>query len=299
MRPVSEWDQTDLQSLIDNGVPESLTLDYKNSLALSKDDGCRTELSKDVSAFANSTGGVIVYGIDEDNHLPSKMDEGVDPKKITREWLEQVIGSTIKPRVQGVIIRQIALDSGKVAYAIEIPAATTFAPHQANDHRYYKRFNFLSRSMEDYEVRDIQKRASTPSLFLEFGYDGTEYLPQGPRGKLRLDLCNNSPEPALYSTVLLYIDNHFLANASAEFQKREGTLHDGKKITVFQMNLAVPHQQPIYKENKFTIGYVSFDKIENNEFGFFGFKVTCPGFCSERLGTMSFNGESVDIRWFP
>lgn len=299
MRTVSEWDQTDLQSLIDNGVPESLTLDYKNSLALSKDDSCRTELSKDVSAFANSAGGVIVYGIDEDNHLPSKIDEGVDPKKITREWLEQVVGSTIKPQVQGVIIRQIALDSGKVAYAIEIPAATTFAPHQANDHRYYKRFNFLSRPMEDYEVRDVQKRASTPSLFLEFEYDGAEDMPRGPRGKLRLRIGNHSPEPALYSTVHLFMDEGFLASASTDFKEREGILHGGKEITVFQKNLVVPHHQPIYKETTFALGYVSFDKIEDGDFGFLGYKVTCPGFSLERHGEMSFNGEAVDIRWLP
>src|SRR5262249_49751212 len=33
------------------------------------------------------------------------------------------------------------------------------APHQANHHRYYKRSNFESKPMEDYEVRDLMRRS--------------------------------------------------------------------------------------------------------------------------------------------
>jgi len=33
------------------------------------------------------------------------------------------------------------------------------APHQAYDHRYYKRYNFQSIPMEDYEVRDLMRRS--------------------------------------------------------------------------------------------------------------------------------------------
>ena len=55
----------DLQRLIDEKLPESLTLDYKASPALNKNSGGRAELVKDVTAFANSAGGQIIYGIPE------------------------------------------------------------------------------------------------------------------------------------------------------------------------------------------------------------------------------------------
>jgi predicted HTH transcriptional regulator len=55
----------DLQRLIDDEIQESLTLDYKASPALAKDSKSRDELCKDVSAFANSAGGQIIYGIEE------------------------------------------------------------------------------------------------------------------------------------------------------------------------------------------------------------------------------------------
>ena len=36
--------------------------------ALSKDDKKKAEIAKDVSAFANSDGGIILYGIEEQEH---------------------------------------------------------------------------------------------------------------------------------------------------------------------------------------------------------------------------------------
>jgi hypothetical protein len=47
----------------------------------------RDELCKDASALANSAGGQIVYGIEEKDHKPVRVDEGT---QITREWIEQV-----------------------------------------------------------------------------------------------------------------------------------------------------------------------------------------------------------------
>ncbi len=74
MKDAIEWDEADILSLIKDKVQESLTLDYKKSDALARTEGKKTELSKDVSAFANSTGGVILYGMEEDKHYPIKID---------------------------------------------------------------------------------------------------------------------------------------------------------------------------------------------------------------------------------
>ena len=86
MRNPWEWEEEDIELLIQNGVQESLTLDYKVCGALdrrtSKVDKVKIEISKDVSAFANSAGGVIVYGVTETNHLPTAIDLGYDPTDI-------------------------------------------------------------------------------------------------------------------------------------------------------------------------------------------------------------------------
>jgi hypothetical protein len=162
MSPVIEWSEAYLTELIKLGEKESLTLDYKASAALKNQDKEKNDLSKDVSAFANSAGGILVYGMLENKHVPTHIDIGVDRNILTKEWLESVIKSSIQPIVEDVLIKQIELPSkGKdmVAYAIEIKQARSRAPHQAFDHKYYKRFNFESTPMEDYEVRDLMRRA--------------------------------------------------------------------------------------------------------------------------------------------
>jgi predicted HTH transcriptional regulator len=84
--------RADLERLVAEGITESLTLDYKASPSLGKADKQRDELCKDVTAFANSAGGQIVYGMVDDKQVPVRLDDGADPS-ITKEWVEQVIDS--------------------------------------------------------------------------------------------------------------------------------------------------------------------------------------------------------------
>jgi len=145
MKLVELWTEQDVADLIASQVEEYLGLDYKAAAALAKTDKSRADLSKDVSAFANSAGGLLVYGVTEKDHLPEAIDP-IDPNIITKEWLEQVINSRIQRRISGVLIFPIQLSgtySGKVVYVISVPASPD-APHQASDKLYYKRFNFQS-----------------------------------------------------------------------------------------------------------------------------------------------------------
>ena len=57
--------QYDLDKLIADQVEDNLHLDYKAADALAKTDGKKKEVSKDISALANSDGGIIIYGIKE------------------------------------------------------------------------------------------------------------------------------------------------------------------------------------------------------------------------------------------
>ncbi len=145
----------DLQGLISNKVQESLFLDYKDSRALQSKN--LNELSKDVSAFANAAGGILIYGIKEDKLYPVSLDSGVPATEITRETIEQKILSNGSPRLDGLDIFPIELSNSSFAYVIVVQKA--LQPHQDRvTHRYYKRFNFKSQPMEDYEIEDVRKR---------------------------------------------------------------------------------------------------------------------------------------------
>lgn len=56
-----------IKSLIENEVEENVHLDYKDGKALQTNDKGKNEITKDVSSFANSDGGIIVYGLTEKN----------------------------------------------------------------------------------------------------------------------------------------------------------------------------------------------------------------------------------------
>ena len=147
-----------IQKLIDSEVEESIHLEYKACKALKKEEGCKKELSKDVSSFANSDGGTIIYGVIEIDNKPIKIDVGFDPNDISKEWIEQVINSKIIPKIENIIITPINLsNSDKFLYLIKIPKIDK-APHQASDKKYYKRYNFQSVPMEEYEIRELYFR---------------------------------------------------------------------------------------------------------------------------------------------
>ena len=158
-----------INSFIENKIEENLNLDYKASGSLQRNDKKTNEISKDVSAFANSDGGTIIYGIKEDQinrHLPDSIDP-ISRNEISKEWLEQIIQSKIRPRINGIIIHSVTIEeqTDKVVYAVEIPKSNT--AHQANDKKYYKRFNFNSEPMYDYEIRDILNRNKSPIIDIE------------------------------------------------------------------------------------------------------------------------------------
>lgn len=169
----NKWDKEKVQQYINDAIEENSNLDYKAADALGKSEGKKKEITKDVSAMANSAGGVIIYGIKEyddpsKKHLPEKLDV-IDRTQIAKEWLEHIINN-IQPRVEGLTIYPVDINAGQnhVVYVVEIPQSTT--AHQAKDCRYYKRFNFESVPMEDYEVRDVMNRSIAPNAQVEFGY---------------------------------------------------------------------------------------------------------------------------------
>lgn len=265
MKKPWEWDEADLSALIANGTQESVSLDYKQSEALAKTDAKKNELSKDVSAFANSGGGTIVYGMVEDRHVPVRLDAGLDPNEISKEWIDQVINSRIQRRIDGVRIRQVdlrATSPGRVAYVISVPQSTR-GPHQASDKKFYKRFNFESVPMEEYEVRDVARRFEAPDLRLTYNLviqppkPDVVLQPGTTRILLNPIVTNEGSTPAEYAVITLWLDSRLvIPHPPAALRSGSGlaTFSDTTyPCTMLSLNHAVPGKMPFFQGVHFSL----------------------------------------------
>lgn len=242
----------DIYDLIRNEVEENIHLDYKEARALGKDDTKKADITKDVSSFANADGGIIVYGVAEEDHKP-KVITPIDGKTFTKEWLENII-QQIQPRIDGVKIFPIRIDSDieKSIYVVQIPRSAN-APHMARDHRYYKRINFQSVPMEDYEVKDTYNRVVTPNLVIE---NCSIYVEEEKSDHITYHLMAavlNRGNRACESYKLnFYINNAQYCNISYKM------LEDKNSYTIFEDNrikLSSASQMPIYPNEKIDMGH--------------------------------------------
>lgn len=162
------WTKGKIEEYISQGIEENKHLEYKGAGAVGKSEEKKKEISKDISSFANSDGGIIIYGIKEfdDNlkrHLPEKI-EPIDRTEFSKEWFENIITGNISPTINGLNIFPVVVDDATnfVVYVIEVKKSRT--AHQAADNRYYKRHNFKAIPMEDWEVKDVINRANKPII---------------------------------------------------------------------------------------------------------------------------------------
>ncbi len=134
----------DIESLVQNKIEESLTLDYKR--AVSSND----EIAKDISSFANASGGTIIYGIEDKDRKPQRI-VWVDTSGV-EEKFQNIAQSAVQPPLEITVTRLVNPDDEtKSIYIINIPQSTK-APHMAKD-RYYRRNGSISTPMNNDEVK--------------------------------------------------------------------------------------------------------------------------------------------------
>lgn len=170
MKPLHQLDKYDskiLTSIIENEIEESLNIEFKQSEALSKKPAVKKEISKDIASFANSDGGIIIYGIKEENHKASSF-TFINGEEFTKESLEHIINSTIKREIKNLKIFPVRFNNKieNTVYIVQIPSSID-APHMSQDKRFYKRNNFESTMMEEYEVRSLYGRKIKGSLKID------------------------------------------------------------------------------------------------------------------------------------
>jgi len=174
-KPTVEWIEDDVLSL---PLGENDAFERKGAalldltLAQAREDSVRDELAKQLSAFANTGGGQIIYGLTNagavDNGGIARSVRGRQP---TKEWLENVIPNLTDFEIVGFNVYEIppkatgsSLAPDKSIYVVDVPDSER-APHQSRrDLKYYIRLGGNSQPAPHRLIEDIRNRARHPAL---------------------------------------------------------------------------------------------------------------------------------------
>lgn len=254
MRPAYEWTEADIDALLNAQRPEDLSLEYKAADSLNKSDKSKSEIAKDISAMANSAGGVVLYGINEQKRQGGPIiADGINPQDIPVESLEQVIDSRISRRIPGLRVTPIPLTStpGKSVYAVYVPQSN-LAPHMTADHRYSKRLGTTTAFMEEYEIRDVGRRSEAPDLYLDLRCVNA---PQNLY--LHVYVNNSSPEPAYHANLTLYLPSKWTGHGSNWKQDGFDDLllsGNSTQFSVVRHHWGIPQDPPVLEGERYAIG---------------------------------------------
>lgn len=128
LTPLNELDEPKLQALCNEQCPESETIDFKRAIPRASDKD-KHEFLKDISAFANASGGDLVYGISEENGFAKAIVPVTEESEdILRRRLGQILDAGLEPRIAGIKFHFINVTNGYVLI-IRVPASFD-APHR-------------------------------------------------------------------------------------------------------------------------------------------------------------------------
>jgi len=126
--PLDQVNAAHLESLRTNAVAEGRQLEYKEQLPISVDDDKR-EFLADVTSFANTAGGDIIYGVreardaaDKQTGIPEKIvglaGINIEQLKLT---LDNLLRDAVDPRVPGIALQTIPRGSEPPCLLVRAP----------------------------------------------------------------------------------------------------------------------------------------------------------------------------------
>lgn len=137
-KPLSAITEADLRRLIDEKVPESKQIEYKRELPEGGDKGTVNFL-RAVTAFANTHGGELIYGIHAIDGIPVELIPLTMPSgDQALQRFESLCRDGAQPRLTGVQYKFVPLERGGSALVVRIPKSWS-APHRvsAGNHAHF------------------------------------------------------------------------------------------------------------------------------------------------------------------
>lgn len=128
--PLEDIEQGNLQNLVDNSVMEGVEIEYKQELPNSR--GGRKTLVQELTSFANTRGGDLVYGIEEaeDSGEPISVSGfDIDDVDAERARLDSIVRDGVRPRIPSYRVQPIVINDNEVCFVIRAQQSLR-SPHR-------------------------------------------------------------------------------------------------------------------------------------------------------------------------
>ena len=140
---------------VDNEVPEGKRIDYKEKLSIGPDKD-KKEFLADVTSFANTSGGYLIYGIIEDKGIAIEL-KGIhiDNAEDEINKMENIIKQGVEPRIHNVHIIAVELSNSNYAFVIKIGQSLN-SPHRVTIKGHDKFYSRASSGKFPMDVSDLR-----------------------------------------------------------------------------------------------------------------------------------------------
>ena len=246
-----------MDRLVEERTQETVQPDFKtksNAAHGAFNDDDRRTFGKALSAFSNSAGGLLIWGVD-----CRKNTDGIDcaqeraPISEIERFQSQandLVGQLLQPKHDGVRVAAIQAsqkpDTGYLLVAIERSERRPHRSEAKGHNQYFKRAGSSSFAMEHYDIEDAFRRISQPELKVEYGlspgtpvFMGPQIASQGVIVKIGLRNIGrvsakfpyvSTPDRWTVATTTLRnlnVQTHAFSEGFTTFELAEGAIHPG------------------------------------------------------------------------
>lgn len=246
--------ETDLKRMITDHVKEDLYLEFKQKrdrrhAQLEDDD--KFNFSRALSGFANSDGGILIWGVET-----YKRDESAKSLKPITDVdgfirsLKSSLVNSVQPFVDNVLIEKIPTDaSEQVGFVKCLIPQSDKTPHRAMlaEREYYKRSTEGFYRLEHFDLEDMFGRRQKPLLVLHItpgNYPGDD--PE--MREVKFAFMNEGRWTAQHFGFLCQFDDNIELVGMSGFEIRNITeLNDGIPTISYENNMNVIHPNGILR----------------------------------------------------
>lgn len=255
-----QLDWTTIASYAELKQQEHLHLDFKtlkNAELTSSDD--RRNIARCISGFANSSGGIIIWGVDA-----RKNSDGIDCAAAIVELRQPAVlvsrlntlsGEATSPIIDGLRHQSILNSkSGGGVVATFVPE-TDGGPYMAllGEQRYYKRSGDSFYRMEHFDLEDMFGRRQKPNLEIILQPSKVENGVETHSILIR----NSGRAVARHAGFLMTLRNVEIKNVSAQLENHSG-INAGKQVVGWDNQIGVIHPNGI----RVNLGSISVSRID-------------------------------------